>query len=111
MAPPVARLVASLGSAVEPLVGAPEAVHAARIGGIGVVDDAVARHARAEARPLPRVGGDVRAGQGSTFGGSVGRRARRYFGRFGAALRRHRLAPEVVFDSRVLLLLAEPDAE
>ena len=40
-APPDARLVAPLGCAVEPLVHAPEAVHSARIGGIGVVDDAV----------------------------------------------------------------------
>ena len=43
VAPPVASklLVAALGGAVEPLVHAPEAVQSARIGGIGVVDDAV----------------------------------------------------------------------
>src|SRR5260370_5605164 len=39
-APPDARLVAAFGGTVEPLVHAPEAVHSARIGGIGVVDDA-----------------------------------------------------------------------
>src|SRR5207302_1258313 len=39
-APPDARLVASPGGAVEPLVHAPEGVQSARIGGIGVVDDA-----------------------------------------------------------------------
>src|SRR5919106_2200371 len=37
-APPHARLVAPLGSAVEPLVHAPEAVQTARISGIAVVD-------------------------------------------------------------------------
>src|SRR5439155_11965508 len=40
-APPDARLVATLGGAVEPFVHAPDSVHPARIGGIGVVDDAV----------------------------------------------------------------------
>src|SRR5271165_2034513 len=45
-APPDARLVAPLGSAVEPLVHAPEAVQPAGIGGIGVVDDAVLEHER-----------------------------------------------------------------
>src|SRR5712691_2168316 len=40
-APPDARLVAPLAGAVEPLIHAPEAVQPARIGGIGVVDDAV----------------------------------------------------------------------
>src|SRR3989442_1101955 len=44
--PPEARLVAPLGGAVEPLVHAPEAVHSARIGGIGVVDDAVLERER-----------------------------------------------------------------
>src|SRR5207237_184600 len=50
-APPVDRLVAALRGAVEPLVDAPEAVQSARIGGIGVVDDAVLERARAHARP------------------------------------------------------------
>src|SRR3989441_7502795 len=63
-APPDARLVAPLGGAVEPLVHAPEAVQSARIGGIGVVDDAVLEHEPAHARPLPRVRGRV----GSTHG-------------------------------------------
>jgi hypothetical protein len=39
--PPDARFVTPLGRAVEPLIHAPEAVQSARIGGIGVVDDAV----------------------------------------------------------------------
>src|SRR5207253_1829304 len=38
-APPVTRLIAPLGSAVEPLPHAPEAVQSARIGRIPVVDD------------------------------------------------------------------------
>src|SRR5438067_9695383 len=54
-APPDPRLVAPLGCAVEPLVHAPEAVQSARIGGIGVVDDAVVERERAHARPLARV--------------------------------------------------------
>src|SRR2546425_2087667 len=54
-APPDARLVAPLGGAVEPLEHAPEAVHSARVGGIGVVDDAVLERERAHARPLARV--------------------------------------------------------
>src|SRR5713226_2944916 len=54
-APPDAFLVAPLGCAVEPLVHAPEAVQSARIGGIGVVDDAVLEHERADARPIARV--------------------------------------------------------
>src|SRR6266850_1554322 len=52
---PGARLVASLGGAVEPLVHAPETVHSARIGGVGVVHDAVLQHERAQARPIARV--------------------------------------------------------
>src|SRR6266478_2887939 len=63
-APPDARLVAPLGCAVEPLVHAPEAVHTARIGGIGVVDDAVLERERADARPLARVRGHVGSGHG-----------------------------------------------
>src|SRR2546427_6619666 len=53
-APPDARLVASPGGTVEPLVRAPEAVQSARIGGIRVVDGAVLAHGRTHARSLPR---------------------------------------------------------
>src|SRR5436309_272454 len=63
-APPDARLVAPLGGAVEPLVHGPEAVQSARIGGIGVVDDAVLERERAHARPLARVRGHVGSGHG-----------------------------------------------
>src|SRR5439155_24907392 len=53
-APPDARLVAPLGGAVEPLEHAPEAVHYARIGGIGVVDQADPHRERAHAWLLSR---------------------------------------------------------
>ena len=49
---------AQLGS-VEPLVGAPEAVQPACIRRVGVVDDAVLEHERAQARPIARVRGGV----------------------------------------------------
>src|SRR3970040_794378 len=66
-APPDARLVAPLASAVEPLVHAPEAVQSARIGGIAVVDDAVFDHERTHARPLARESGHVGSDPGRDF--------------------------------------------
>src|SRR5205823_11204616 len=54
-APPEARFVAPLGCAIEPLIHAPEAVHSARIGGIGVVHDAVVERERADARGLAQL--------------------------------------------------------
>src|SRR5437870_12914161 len=83
-APPDARLVAPLGGAVEPLVHTPEAVQSARIGGIGVVDDAVLERERAHARPLARIRGRVGAGHGSERSGPVGCRARGYLGLLAA---------------------------
>src|SRR5688572_11944898 len=104
-APPDARLVAPLGSAVQPLVHAPEAVHSARIGGIGVVDDAVLERERAHAGPLARVGRRVGSGHRRERRGPVGCRARGYLGD-------RRLAPVVVLDGPLaLLLLREADAE
>src|SRR4029453_2821841 len=76
-APPGAGLVAPPGCAVEPLVHAPEAVQPARIGGIGVVDDAVFERERAHARPLARVRGHVGPGHRRELG-------RRPFGRWRA---------------------------
>src|SRR5512134_3237286 len=70
-APPDARLVAPLGGAVEPLVHAPEGVQSARIGGIGVVDDAVLERERAHARPLARVRGHVGSAHGREDDGSL----------------------------------------
>ena len=63
-APPDACLVAAPGGAVEPLIHAPEAVQSARIGGIGVVDDAVLERERTHTRPLARVRGHVGSGHG-----------------------------------------------
>src|SRR2546427_3713289 len=63
-APPEARLVAPLGGAVEPLVHAPEAVHPARIGGIGVIDHTVLERERAHPRPLACVRGRIGSGRG-----------------------------------------------
>src|SRR5882757_3172257 len=97
-APPDARLVAPLGGAVEPLVRAPEAVQSARIGGIGVVDDAVLERERAHARPLARVGGHVGSGHSRKRSGPVGCRARGYFGEGLLVL-------VVVFDAFLALLL------
>src|SRR2546423_2235951 len=101
-APPEARLVAPLGCAVEPLVHAPEAVHSARIGGIGVVDHAVLERERAQARPLARVRGHVGSGRGR-----AGDRP------LAAGFRdQRRLTPVIVFDAPLaLLLLGEPDVE
>src|SRR5206468_12415688 len=67
-APPVARLVASLRCPVEPLVRGPEAVQSARIGGIGVVNDAVLERECAHARPLARVRGHVGSGHDRILG-------------------------------------------
>src|SRR5215468_11275540 len=61
-AQPAARLVTPLGGAVEPLVHTPEAVHSARIGGIGVVDDTILEHECAQARPVARIRGHVGSG-------------------------------------------------
>src|SRR5215472_14256759 len=100
-APPDARLVASVGRAVEPLVHAPETVQSAGIGGIGVIDGAVPAHERAHARPL--------AGER----GRVGSASRRHLddGALAAGFLPRRSAPIVVVDTVALLLLGEPDAE
>src|SRR3989442_410246 len=98
-APPGARLVAPLGGAVEPLVHAPEAVQSARIGGIGVVDDAVLEHKGAHARPLARVRGHVGSHHGRELGGislTAGFRIR---------VQREAAALVVVFDGPLALLL------
>src|SRR5262245_22748560 len=70
-APPDPRLVTPLGGTVEPLVHAPEAVQAAGIGGIGVVDDAVLERERAHAWLLARVRGHVGAAHGREEDGSL----------------------------------------
>src|SRR5438874_1323252 len=103
-APPEARLVAPLGCAVEPLVHAPEAVHAARISGIGVVDDAVLERERTHARRLSQIRCDVGSGRGRHLGdlrylACVGRRTMT------------RGAVVVLGGARALLLLREAHLE
>src|SRR5260370_28287996 len=105
VAPPGARLVASLGGAVEPLVHAPEAVQSARIGGIGVVDDAVPEDERAYARPLARIRGHVGPGHGREGD-------RPPAGAVLLRVQRMAAAPVVVFvTSLALLLLGDRDVE
>src|SRR6266851_9726726 len=94
-AEPGTRLVAPLGGAVEPLIHAPQAVHAARIAGIGVVDNALLEHERAEARPVARVGGRIGSGHRRELGD--GRRDRCRVHRMAAAL-------VVVVDAALALL-------
>src|SRR6516225_8186582 len=101
-APPDARLVAPLGRPVEPLVHAPEAIQSARIGRIGVVDDAVLECERAHARPLAPV---------SRRGGSACGRELGYGWRNRCRVKRVAAAPVVVFDvSLALLLFGHRDA-
>src|SRR5882724_10307908 len=88
-APPEARLVTPLGGAVEPLVHPPKAVQSARIGGIGVVDDATLEHERTHARPLARVRRHVGSGHGRVLGDRP----------LGAAHVPRLLAPVVVFNA------------
>src|SRR5467141_209215 len=95
-APPEARLVAPLGCAVEPLVHAPKAVQSPRIGGIGVVDDAVLERERADARPLAHERGRVGSGRGRELGDRP---------LVAGFLEQRRLAPVVVFDDPLSLLL------
>src|SRR5262245_19252128 len=100
-APPEARLVASPGGAVEPLVHAPEAVDSARVGGIGVVDNAILERERAHARPLARVRGRIRPGRGRHLNDRS----------LAAAQLPRPLVPVVVLDALALLRLGEPDTE
>src|SRR6185503_3568922 len=67
-APPHALLIAPLGSAVEPLIHAPETIQPARIGGIGVIDDTVLERERTHARPLARVCEHIGSGHGRVLG-------------------------------------------
>src|SRR5262245_7744778 len=108
--PPHAGLIPPLGCAVEPLVHAPETVPSARIGGIRVEGRAVLERERANAGSLARVRGYVRAGRGCVGGDGVILHVSRH-PRVGARLPR-RLAPIVVFDAPLaLLLLGEAHTE
>src|SRR5882672_9269151 len=102
--PPVARLIAPLGSAVEPLPRAPEPVQSARIGRIRVVDDAVLENKGAHSRPLAQERRPIDAnppyiliiGTGSLKPG---------FGRFQRVL-----VSVVVFDASIALLFLRTEA-
>ena len=61
---PQPRFVPPMRRPVEPLVHSPKRVKAARVGGVGMVDDAVGECERAHARRLASVGGEVGAGHG-----------------------------------------------
>src|ERR1700722_10406963 len=102
-AEPRARFVASLWRPVEPLVHAPDAVQTPCIGGIGVVDDTVLEHERAQARPIAPVRRRVRSAACRELGDRLWNRSR--VERVAAAL-------VVVFDGPLaLLLLGERDIE
>src|SRR5512133_1164761 len=62
------RLVSPLRRAVEPLIHAPEAVEAARVGRIRVVDDTVLERERAHAWTLPDIGRPIGPGRCGPFG-------------------------------------------
>src|SRR5262245_1016442 len=99
-APPGARLVASFGGSVKPLIHAPERVHAAGKSRICVIDRAVLERERAHARSLARVRCGIGPAHRSEGLGALAT----------ASLRR--LAHVVVFKTALaLLLLAEPDIE
>ena len=88
-------------------------VQSARIGGVGVVDDAILQHEGAHARPFARVGRHVGPGHGGALRGAHRVSSRdEIAGLSLAIIRQRRLAPVIVFDAAVaLLLLAEPDVE
>src|SRR5262245_30774063 len=50
--PPEPVLVAPKRGAIEPLIHTPQRIEAARVGRVGVIDDAVFEHERAHAWPL-----------------------------------------------------------
>ena len=113
-AKPESSLVASLWSAVKPLVHSPESIQSARIGGIGVVDDAILEHERAHARSLARVRGRVGSAHGREFRDRPLAPARSPLSN-GLPCERltcRRLATVVVFNaSLALLLLGKPHVE
>src|SRR2546422_2087552 len=111
-APPEAGLVAPLGGAVEPLVHAPQAVHAARIGGIGVVDAAVLECERAQALPLTYERRPVGAGSGCDLGGRsllAGPQQRPLV--LGAEVVFHDVRPLLILSPRRLEVVVEIAAE
>src|ERR1051326_1014085 len=108
--PPDACLVASLGRAIEPVVHAKEGVHAARVGGIGVPDDAVLERECAHAWPVAMIRRHVGTARGREFA----------FRGITAALLTvappkdiagRRLDPVIVFGAFALLFFGDPNTE
>src|SRR5262245_44973032 len=98
------RLVSPARCPVEPLVHAPEIVHPARVGRIGVVDDVVLERESAHTPKLARVGRPVRADPGCELGD------RPLFA--GIQRQSHVDRAEVVLEAlRLLLLRGERDPE
>src|ERR1700722_19264062 len=101
--PPDALLIATLGRPVEPLIGAPESVEPARIGGIGVVNDAVFHCESAHARTIAHECSPVRSARRREPGDAL-RNLRRGQRVVAAAI--------IVFNaSRALLFLCDRDVE
>src|SRR5262249_44805703 len=98
-APPETSLVAPSWRTIEPLVHAPQTIESARIGGVGVVDDAALEDKGARARPSAGKRGRVSSRRGRDGGNRL------------AAAVPGALAPVVVFNARALLRLGESDAE
>src|SRR5882757_7836460 len=112
--PPNALLVAPQGSTVEPLVHTPQTIEPPRKGGIGVVDNTVLNHECAHAWPVAREGWHVGFRHGRhDLDRSLAATQLPILGRFPCQrLTGGRLAPVVVFDTPLaLLLLRERDVE
>src|SRR5580704_821959 len=71
--PPDARLVAALGSAIEPLVSAPQRIEPSRIGRVRVIDRAILKDKGTHSWSIACVGGRV----GSAHGGELANGLRR----------------------------------
>src|SRR6185312_14070876 len=101
-----AGLVSAPGRAIEPGIDAPDAVDAAGIGGIGVVDDVVFADEGAHARPVALIGRQI----GAAHRGELADCALAAF--LARPPLERPLAPVVIFDvALTLLILAEPHIE
>ena len=94
---------------MEPGVHAPEGIQPARIGGIGVVDDAVLELERTHPRPLARVRGHVGSGHDRVIADRVPSQASRH--PLVVLYLPGGLTLVVVFDAFALLLLGKRGAE
>src|SRR5262249_11573911 len=111
-----ARLVAALRRAVEPTVHAPEGVQSARVCGVSVVDKAVVEGERAHARPLAMVHGHVGPAHGRklllcSLPSGLTLAPPKSVGPCRGIPSVCHLAPVVVFDALMPLVLGEPDGE